>query len=151
MALKYNAQNPNTTWINNTGFIAFYIFIFLAVHFVLLSFPFFSNEIVWTLTNILHSVVTFGFLHWLKGAPFSTMDQGEAEQQTQWEQLNRTNEMNNYKRFFIAAPVIVFFLTMFYTGNTAQYFTLNLIFLGLALIPKIPALYGVRLFGINRY
>jgi hypothetical protein len=51
--------------------------------------------------------VTFGFLHWLKGAPFITMDQGEAEQQTQWEQLNRTNELNNYKRFFIAAPVIV--------------------------------------------
>ena len=57
MVLKYNVQNPNTTWVNGPGFIAFYIFLVVVVHLVLLSIPFLSNELVWTLTNVAHSVV----------------------------------------------------------------------------------------------
>lgn len=51
---------------------------------------------------------TFYLLHWLKGAPFDTMDQGEAARLTQWEQITRPNVLSHYQRFFIAFPVIVY-------------------------------------------
>ncbi|EDQ87934.1 uncharacterized protein MONBRDRAFT_32962 [Monosiga brevicollis MX1] len=150
MALKYSVSNPNETWINSNGFILFYFFAILVVHLVLLSFPFLSTESVWTLTNTVHSLVNFLLLHWYKGAPFVTMDQ-ESDSKTQWEQLTANNELDIYKRFLIAAPIIVFFIAVAYTHYNSVHFLINLAFLALAVIPKIPGLYGVRLFGINRY
>ena len=57
MALKYNAANPNTTWINSNGFIAFYLVLVVAVHLILLSVPLCPTEWAWTCTNALHSLV----------------------------------------------------------------------------------------------
>ena len=51
--------------------------------------------------------ITFRYLHWLKGAPFTTLDQGEASQLTQWEQLTANNDLNIFQRFCIAMPVLM--------------------------------------------
>ena len=57
MALKYNPMNPNETWVNHPGFIAMYLVLFVICHLVLLSLPI-STELVWTLTNVCHCVVS---------------------------------------------------------------------------------------------
>lgn len=57
MALKYNATNPNETWVDHPGFIAMYLVLFVICHLVLLSLPI-STELVWTLTNVCHCLVS---------------------------------------------------------------------------------------------
>lgn len=58
--LKHNVENPNETWVNTPGFVAFYVVAFCGVHVVLLSVPVLSTEMVWTLTNAFHSIVRRG-------------------------------------------------------------------------------------------
>lgn len=50
-------ENPNVDWVESRGFYLFYL-IFLAVfHLILLSLPFITTEMAWTLTNISHNMV----------------------------------------------------------------------------------------------
>ncbi|EGD76125.1 hypothetical protein PTSG_00832 [Salpingoeca rosetta] len=150
MALKYNAMNPNETWVNHPGFIAMYLVLFTACHLVLLSLPI-TTELVWTLTNVCHSLITFVSFHWLKGAPFETMDEGESLSLTQWEQIGSSPDMTQTKRFLIGFPVLVFLLATAYTHHDNLHFFVNLSFLALIMIPKLPEMHGVRLFNINKY
>lgn len=150
MALKYNPMNPNETWVNHPGFIAMYLVLFVICHLVLLSLPI-STELVWTLTNVCHCVITFVSLHWLKGAPFETMDEGESLGMTQWEQISASTDMTQTKRFLIAFPVFVFFFATTYTHHDNRHFLINLLFLALIMVPKLPEMRGVRLFNINKY
>lgn len=44
-----------------------------------------------------------------------------------------------------------YFLTSFYTKYDQIHFILNTVSLMSVLIPKLPQLHGVRIFGINKY
>lgn len=44
-----------------------------------------------------------------------------------------------------------YFLTSFYTKYDQVHFVLNTVSLMSVLIPKLPQLHGVRIFGINKY
>jgi hypothetical protein len=44
-----------------------------------------------------------------------------------------------------------FFLASFYTKYDTVHFVINLAALGLGVIPKLPQLHGVRIFGINKW
>lgn len=44
-----------------------------------------------------------------------------------------------------------YFLTSFYTKYDQVHFILNTVSLMSVLIPKLPQLHGVRIFGINKY
>lgn len=50
---------------------------------------------------------------------------------------------NILHRVLFFQPVCSFFLTVGYTHDDSTYFAINLAFLALAIVPKIPALYGV--------
>ena len=45
-------------------------------------------ETAWTLTNILHGVMVYLFMHTVKGTPFHTSDQGSSRFLTAWEQID---------------------------------------------------------------
>ena len=47
-----------------------------------------SVETAWTLTNILHGVMVYLFMHTVKGTPFHTSDQGSSRFLTAWEQID---------------------------------------------------------------
>jgi hypothetical protein len=53
------------------------------------------------------------------------------------------------KMFFIF--FFRFFLASFYTKYDTVHFVINLAALGLGVIPKLPQLHGVRIFGINKW
>ena len=46
---------------------------------------------------------------------------------------------------------IRFFIASFYTKYDKTHFIINLATMLLAVVPKFPIFFGVRLFGINRY
>lgn len=51
----------------------------------------------------------------------------------------------------LSPPPSRYFLTSFYTKYDQVHFILNTVSLMSVLIPKLPQLHGVRIFGINKY
>ncbi|KAF6774088.1 hypothetical protein AHF37_06302 [Paragonimus kellicotti] len=96
--------------------------------------------------------VLYLLLHWEKGSPYETLDQGEARALTQWEQFDDGEQFSPTKKFLIVVPIVLFLLASFYTEYDPVHCLINassLIFL--ALLPKLPQFYRVRIFGINRW
>ncbi|KAF7709156.1 hypothetical protein HF521_016006 [Silurus meridionalis] len=85
------------------------------------------------------------------GTPFETPDQGKARLLTHWEQLDYGVQFTSSRKFFTISPIILYFLTSFYTKYDTAHFVINTASLLSVLIPKLPQLHGVRLFGINKY
>lgn len=51
----------------------------------------------------------------------------------------------------LSVPLRSYFLASFYTKYNPTHFVINTASLLSVLIPKLPQLHGVRLFGINKY
>ncbi|XP_057173932.1 ORM1-like protein 3 isoform X2 [Ursus arctos] len=91
------------------------------------------------------------FLHTVKGTPFETPDQGKARLLTHWEQMDYGVQFTASRKFLTITPIVLYFLTSFYTKYDQIHFVLNTVSLMSVLIPKLPQLHGVRIFGINKY
>lgn len=96
-----------------------YLVLVICLHFILLSIPFFTTPLAWTLTNFLHAVSTYYVLHHCKGSPFSRHNQDKYRRYTYWEQLdNETDEefvWSSTRKFFIVIPSILYICAQFYS------------------------------------
>ncbi|OPJ74461.1 ORM1-like protein 3 [Patagioenas fasciata monilis] len=146
----HSEVNPNTRVMNSRGIWLSYILGIGLLHVVLLSIPFFSVPVVWTLTNIIHNMSMYIFLHTVKGTPFETPDQGRARLLTHWEQMDYGVQFTASRKFLTIMPIVLYFLTSFYTKYDRIHFVINTISLMSVLIPKLPQFHGVRIFGINK-
>ncbi|XP_071584935.1 ORM1-like protein 3 isoform X3 [Heliangelus exortis] len=147
----HSEVNPNTRVMNSRGIWLSYILGIGLLHVILLSIPFFSVPVVWTLTNIIHNMSMYIFLHTVKGTPFETPDQGKARLLTHWEQMDYGVQFTASRKFLTIMPIVLYFLTSFYTKYDRIHFIINTISLMSVLIPKLPQFHGVRIFGINKY
>lgn len=53
----HGEPNPNSTWLGARGMWLAYLLGVLAAHLILLSVPFISIPMAWTLTNLMHNAV----------------------------------------------------------------------------------------------
>jgi len=143
--------NPNTVVWNSPGIWATYILVVGVVHIILLSIPWFTTSMSWTLTNVIHGVIMYFLLHTIKGTPFSTLDQGKYRYMTHWEQMDSGEQYTQARKFFMVVPSVMYLLASFYSMYEYHHFVANTLVLLLGLLPKLPQLHGVRLFGINKY
>ncbi|MBN3291899.1 ORML2 protein, partial [Polypterus senegalus] len=151
VGVAHSEVNPNTRVMNSRGiWLAYLIFVSL-LHLVLLSIPFLSVPLVWTLTNVIHNLVMYLFLHTVKGTPFETPDQGKARLLTHWEQMDYGVQFTSSRKFLTISPIILYLLASFYTKYDATHFLINTGSLLSVLLPKLPQFHGVRIFGINKY
>ncbi|ERE68317.1 ORM1-like protein 3 [Cricetulus griseus] len=146
----HSEVNPNTRVMNSRGIWLSYVLAIGLLHVVLLSIPFVSVPVVWTLTNLIHNLGMYIFLHTVKGTPFETPDQGKARLLTHWEQMDYGVQFTASRKFLTITPIVLYFLTSFYTKYDQVHFILNTVSLMSVLIPKLPQLHGVRIFGINK-
>ncbi len=51
-------QNPNSSWLNSKGIWFTYVIFTFAMHLILLSLPFLTTAMSWTLTNVCHNLVS---------------------------------------------------------------------------------------------
>jgi hypothetical protein len=58
VGVAHSEQNPNTSWLNSKGIWFTYIIFTFTMHLILLSLPFLTTATAWTLTNVLHNVVS---------------------------------------------------------------------------------------------
>ncbi|RWS09414.1 ORM1-like protein 3 [Dinothrombium tinctorium] len=151
MVFNPGEVNPNSGWLNSRGMWITYSLTVLLVHFALLSIPFLTVAWSWTLTNVLHNTAMFIFLHLIKGTPWETGDQGSVSDLTHWEQIDDGAQFTATRKFLTVFPIILFFLTSFYTKYDSFHFVINFTALLLVLLPKLPQFHKVRIFGINQY
>uniref|UniRef100_A0ABI7ZFU2 ORMDL sphingolipid biosynthesis regulator 2 n=4 Tax=Laurasiatheria TaxID=314145 RepID=A0ABI7ZFU2_FELCA len=151
VGVAHSEVNPNTRVMNSRGIWLAYIILVGLLHVVLLSIPFFSIPVVWTLTNVIHNLAMYVFLHTVKGTPFETPDQGKARLLTHWEQMDYGLQFTSSRKFLSISPIVLYLLASFYTKYDAAHFLINTASLLSVLLPKLPQFHGVRLFGINKY
>uniref|UniRef100_A0A3P8WCV8 ORMDL sphingolipid biosynthesis regulator 3 n=1 Tax=Cynoglossus semilaevis TaxID=244447 RepID=A0A3P8WCV8_CYNSE len=147
----HSEVNPNTRVMNSRGMWLSYILGIGLLHIILLSIPFASVPVVWTLTNLIHNLCMYLLLHMVKGTPFETPDQGKARLLTHWEQMDYGVQFTASRKFLTITPIVMYILTSFYTKYDRIHFVVNTVSLLTVLIPKLPQLHGVRIFGINKY
>lgn len=58
VGVAHSEVNPNTRVMNSRGIWLAYLLLTTVLHIVLLSIPFFSVSVVWTLTNVIHNLVS---------------------------------------------------------------------------------------------
>ncbi|XP_040597910.1 ORM1-like protein 1 [Mesocricetus auratus] len=149
VGVAHSEVNPNTHVMNSRGMWLAYALGAGLLHIVLLSIPFFSAPVAWTLMNIIHNLGMCVFLHAVKGTPFETPDQSGTRLLTHREQLDYGVQFTSSQKFFTISPIILYFLASFYAKYDPTHFILNTTFLLSILIPKMPQ--HVRIFGINKY
>jgi len=152
VGIAHSDSNPTHHYFNSKGIWITYLLLVFGVHLLILSVPFFSVAVAWTLTNVIHDVCMYVMLHVTKGTPWEDSgDQGLARSETQWEQIDFGKHFTSTKKFFTIVPVVLFFLASFYSKYDKYHFVLNASALALNLTPKLPQLHKVRIFGINKY
>ncbi|KAF3861103.1 hypothetical protein F7725_001358 [Dissostichus mawsoni] len=111
VGVAHSEVNPNTRVMNSRGIWLTYLLLTVVLHIVLLSIPFFTVPLVWTLTNVIHNLVMYLFMHTVKGTPFETPDQGKARLLTHWEQMDygfsslpHANSSPSHLSFCISSP-----------------------------------------------
>lgn len=63
VGVAHSEVNPNTRVMNSRGIWLTYLLLTVVLHIVLLSIPFFTVPLVWTLTNVIHNMVSsFAYL-----------------------------------------------------------------------------------------
>lgn len=142
--------NPNTAWIHRRGFKRFYVFLIVGIFFVLNALGT-SKSLNATITLQLHAMMSFLLLHWNKGVPDGGLLQEDDAHKTFWEQLDGDYLYTPTRKFLMAVPIFLFFASVALTGNDLVPLVLNAAAtLFLTVVPKHGALFGVRLFGINK-
>ncbi|KAG1678044.1 hypothetical protein FOA52_000840 [Chlamydomonas sp. UWO 241] len=143
-------MNKNVSWVSHPAVLAWYAGLVVLAWLVMSSVtP--DTGMAWTYVHLLHGVLSYYLMHWMKGTPFAEDDQGQYCQQTFWEQLDN-GVYGTYKRKLLTAvPVVLFLLATNGTDFRQQPLAANLIVVLVLVIAKLPALHKVRFFGINKY
>ncbi|KAL7466094.1 hypothetical protein ACHAXS_006392 [Conticribra weissflogii] len=84
------SRNRNTDWIAAGGPTLLLTYLSFVLIFLLTFLAFFPEpKMAWTLTNVVHGIISLVYLHWVKGNPADYMDgtQGEMNAMTLWEQI----------------------------------------------------------------
>ena len=170
------SRNRNTDWFVEAGpaLLLTYIFIVLTV---LLTFLAFISEpkVAWTLTNVVHMLVTVIYLHWIKGNPADYMDgtQGEMNAMTLWEQIVSAPSVHSSyssskdmirkghvmmdggatgsgRDVLVVIPTLLTLASCYVANFDSSFAISNVIVWSVVMLPKMPFMNGVRILGINR-
>jgi len=98
--------NKNVDWMNRPFFGVSYMGLVLLVSFVLKITQLFDSKDVWTIVNVIHCVMTFFFLHWIKGNPDAD-SQGEYNGLTIWEQIDAGTPWTRTKKILMLVPTLM--------------------------------------------
>lgn len=100
-----------------------------------------------TFINFIHALITLYLMHWCCGT-YDAFDTSEGRN-TFWELLDPELEFTRSKKLFAAFPIILFLLACYEQEWRKRYYFMNLVALGICLVPKLPIMKNVRLFGFN--
>jgi len=151
------SRNLNTDWFDNAngpGLLVLYLSIIIIFQLAIMAItPVYAS---FTITNIVHGVVTITYLHWIKGSP-NFYEQGEMNAMTFWEQLtSKPNDAKicprreNRRRVLLLIPTLLCYVGCHFGYYELKLSVINVIVWCWCIISKMPFMNGVRVLGYNR-
>ena len=136
----HNQQSIGIMW-------GWYVTLILLVQ-VVMTLIIMTPNYTWTCTNVVHTVVTLVYIHWLKGSLYD--DSGEMDALTLWEQLEATPHTRAIRETLMVIPCFLTWLACHASNYGRWACVINGICWVISMLAKLPFMNGVRLFGINR-
>lgn len=141
-------KNMNAEWISGPGTMVTYLSM-IAILWTFLHFSgFFDPSECWTVVNALHTMGTFVFLHWMKGNPDGG-SQGDYNGFTVYEQMQAGVPYTKMKKFLMAIPALICWISCYSANYKPLDCVVNSVMFLICVIPKVPEMHRVRVFGIN--
>mmetsp|Transcript_7458 Transcript_7458/g.7681 ORF Transcript_7458/g.7681 Transcript_7458/m.7681 type:complete len:185 (-) Transcript_7458:360-914(-) len=140
--------NRNVEWMDSPYTKTAYVVSILACWFFLHVSQFFTAAECWTATNVCHGVITFILLHWIKGCPDDST-QGVYNGDTLFEQMDDGTPWTANKKILMLMPALLTWISCHTADYQPIYLVVNIGMFVLLIIPKIPQMHHVRIFGIN--
>mmetsp|Transcript_67544 Transcript_67544/g.152859 ORF Transcript_67544/g.152859 Transcript_67544/m.152859 type:complete len:174 (+) Transcript_67544:187-708(+) len=150
-ARKYSEEdiyNKNVEWMKEPFAWVFYPLSIVGTFFAVMILMDGSVATALTVTNLLHGVFTFALLHWVKGSP-DFYDQGVYNGLTLWEQIEPTGDWDATKKYLTLVPTLLLLATLVASDYDSKGMALNIPVWAVLVVGKLPAMYRVRIFGIN--
>jgi len=129
--------NLNSQWVNAKGAWTIHPVLILALKIFFDIIPGMTQEISWTLTNVVYMFGSYLMFHWVRGVPFE-FNAGAYDNLNMWEQIDDGDQYTPAKKFLLTVPICLFLLSTHYTHYDLTYFTINFLALMAVVIPKLP-------------
>jgi hypothetical protein len=136
-----NPPELTQTYIIGAWTIHFVLIIGLKIFFDIV--PGVTQEISWTLTNIIYMFGSYLMFHWVRGVPFE-FNAGAYDNLNMWEQIDNGDQYTPAKKFLLSVPIMLFLLSTHYTHYDLTYFIINFLALMAVVIPKLPWVSGLK-------
>ena len=109
-----------------------------------------ASTTAWTWTALVHGLCTLLYLHWIKGSLYD--DAGEMNALTVWEQWEAAGaDSRPIREACMVIPCLLCWIACHTADYEPRVSAVNVaIWTLICLVPKLPFMNGVRLFGINR-
>lgn len=137
--------NVNAEWVNRKGAWVIHPVLIIAGKIVIDTIPGMTQELSWTLVNLIYLGLSYLMFHWVTGIPFqSDMHGGAYDDLTLWEQIDEGAHYTPAKKWLFSVPIALFLASTHYTHYNPWLFAVNLTALIFVLIPKLPQLHRQR-------
>ncbi|KAF9037809.1 Orm1 type endoplasmic reticulum protein [Hymenopellis radicata] len=131
--------NINANWVNAKGAWLIHVVLILVGKVIIDTIPGMSQQISWTLVNLIYLALSYLMFHWVTGMPFEGDLRGGAyDDLTLWEQIDDGAQYTPAKKWLFSVPVMLFLASTHYTNYNPWLFAINLSALVFVLIPKSP-------------
>merc|ERR1719384_69512 len=141
--------NLSVNFAEGKAFWLYYLCIVFVCWYTLFLFPIFQIWPALTMVNLMHCAVTFYMMHWKRGTP-DAFDAGRDEAYTFWEMFEGGNQFTPGRKFFTMVPIALFLMACYECEWRKRYYFFNAMACAMCVVPKMPFMMGVRLFGANQ-
>lgn len=148
-----SSLNRNVSWMNYRGVWVFYVAAMLGFYAVSRYVCIFMGwaALGWNITHGWHSAITFWNLHMRLGADEDMDEDGNYTGMSFWEQVDAGVPWTANKKFFTVAPLVLCWVAAGEGGfDNYPLLTCNVLALCFEIVPKVPSMFGVRLFGYGK-
>ncbi|KAF8914267.1 Orm1 type endoplasmic reticulum protein [Gymnopilus junonius] len=137
--------NINANWVNAKGAWLIHIVLIVFGKIIIDTMPGMTQQISWTLVNLLYLALSYLMFHWVTGIPFENdLHGGAYDDLTLWEQIDEGAQYTPAKKWLFTVPIGLFLASTHYTNYNPWLFAINVTALILVLIPKLPQLHRQR-------
>ncbi|KAF7332460.1 Protein ORM1 [Mycena kentingensis (nom. inval.)] len=137
--------NINANWVNAKGAWLIHVVLICFGKLIIDTLPGMTQEISWTLVNLIYLALSYLMFHWVTGIPFgSDLHSGAYDDLTLWEQIDDGAQYTPAKKWLTSVPVVLFLASTHYTSYDPWPFAINITALVFVLIPKLPQAHRQR-------
>ncbi|KAK2465997.1 hypothetical protein APHAL10511_001638 [Amanita phalloides] len=137
--------NINANWVNSKGAWLIHVVLITCGKIIIDTLPGMTQQISWTLVNLIYLALSYLMFHWVTGIPFEGgVHAGAYDDLTLWEQIDDGAQYTPAKKWLFSVPIVLFLASTHYTNYNPWLFAINLSALVFVLIPKLPQLHRQR-------